>query len=94
MPVHAHLAILAGMSKLSKTLLVTTFLLLLAGCGAKGPLVLPDRAEPEPAAEDQPADDAVDQASDPAADQPVASPEDQSAEDPAKDVPQLPAAND
>lgn len=58
MPVHAHLAILAGMSKLLKTLTVATFLVLLAGCGAKGPLVLPDRTAPDQVPDEQPADEA------------------------------------
>lgn len=56
MPVHAHLAILHGMSKLTRIALTAAVLAALAGCGAKGPLILPEKATPVEAPADEPTD--------------------------------------
>ena len=53
MPIHAHLAILRPMSTLFRIALIALVFTGLAACGAKGPLVLPEKAAPvEAPAED------------------------------------------
>lgn len=57
LPIHAHLAILRPMSTLFRIALTALILAGLSACGAKGPLVLPEKAEPvEVPAEDAEAD--------------------------------------
>jgi predicted small lipoprotein YifL len=46
MPIHAHLAILRPMNTLLRIALTALVFTGLAACGAKGPLVLPEKAEP------------------------------------------------
>lgn len=46
MPIHAHLAILRPMNRLLRIALTALVFTGLAACGAKGPLVLPEKAEP------------------------------------------------
>ena len=46
MPIHAHLAILRPMNTLARVALTALVFATLTACGAKGPLVLPEKAEP------------------------------------------------
>lgn len=46
MPIHAHLAILRSMNTLARIALTALIFATLTACGAKGPLVLPEKAEP------------------------------------------------
>lgn len=55
-PIHSHLAILGAMNNPLRTALVASLFLALAGCGAKGPLLLPEKAKPVEAPADAPTD--------------------------------------
>ncbi len=66
---------------------VSSVLVVLAGCGAKGPLILPEKATPIEAPADAPTD------STPQIDATAPTPADQQAEDAVED-PELPASSD
>ncbi|MEP6907163.1 MAG: lipoprotein [Pseudoxanthomonas sp.] len=75
------------MDKSLRIALAAPILIALAGCGAKGPLILPEKAIPIEAPADEPTDNT------PQIDGAVTTPADQEAEDAVED-PAPPAAND